>query len=106
MTFDIYAAVRILAVSFAHFLIGGGNAFCSSVSFYSFLYGILFYCARCLVSQMNPMRNNLTNLDLNPGQRVCLVPDLVFFLHGVGFSFGVRLSAHESCDGYGGSLLP
>ena len=28
---------------------------------------------------MNPIKNNLTNLDLNPGQRVCLVPDLVFF---------------------------
>ena len=30
-----------------------------------------------LMSQMNPTNNNMTNLDLNPGQLVRLIPDWV-----------------------------
>ena len=35
------------------------------------------YDTRCLMSQMNPMKKNMMNLDLNPSHLVRPVPDWV-----------------------------
>ena len=50
------------------------------------------------MNQMNPTKKNMENLDLNPGQMVCLVPYWGGVLCGVGFSLGVTIYADNSCD--------
>ena len=51
----------------------------SSRFFNSFLQVIFVQNTRCLVSQMNPTKKNMTNLDLNRGQLVHQVPNWVGF---------------------------
>ena len=75
MTFNFYANVSSLDIIFACFLIVSLNAFYSSVSSYYFGCVIFVYNSHRLMIQMNPMKKNLMNLDLNPGQLVRLVPD-------------------------------
>ena len=53
---------------------------------------------------MNPKNNNLTNLDLNPGQPVRSVPGWGGLLCGIRIPLGVTLYSDESCDGGVGSL--
>ena len=76
MTYGLYAAISILAVSFVHLLIGSWKRLLLQ-SF--FLHVIYVDNNRHLISQMNPTKKNMTNLDLNLGQLVCLVPDCVGF---------------------------
>ena len=56
-----------------------------------------------MMSQANLTKNNMTNLDLNPGHLVCLVHDWVVF-YGTGLNLGVTIYSDESCDGDGVSL--
>ena len=73
MTFDFYADVSILSVSFSRFLIGS----LKQVLLRSFLRIFLVYNNRRLMRQINTMKKNPKNLGLNPGQLVRLVPDWV-----------------------------
>ena len=77
MTFDLYVPVSRLAVRFGHFFIGSLKRILLQNSFYSFLLAVLFYNTCCLMSQINPKNKNMTNLDMNLGQLVCLVLDWV-----------------------------
>ena len=77
MTFDFYVSVSSLAVILKQFLIGSWKRVLPWCFFCFFLYVVLFYNTCCLMSQMNPTKKNLTNLDLNPGQLVQSVPDWV-----------------------------
>ena len=77
MTFDLHTAVSSLAVSFAHFLIGSWKRVLLWCLFSYFLHIVFFHNPRRLMSQMIPMKNNLINLDLNPGHLVRSVPECV-----------------------------
>ena len=72
MTFDLYAAVRSLAVRIVRFLIVSWKRVLLWCFFLLFLYVIFIYNNHCLMIQMNPMNNNMTDLDLNLGQLVHL----------------------------------
>ena len=77
MTFDFYAAVSNSDISFAHFFIGSPKRVLLQCLLLLFFHGVFIYNTRCLMSQMEPEKKNQTNLDLNPGQLLQLVPDWV-----------------------------
>ena len=77
MDFYLHVAISILAVSFAQFFIGSSKLVPLQSLFLYFFARRLFYINNFLIIQINPMNKNLTNLGLNPGHMVRLVPDWV-----------------------------
>ena len=77
MHIDLYAAVSSLAVRFAHFLIGEPKCVLLQRFFCPSLHVVFVYNTCYLMNQMTPKKENLKNLDLNPGQLVRLVLDWV-----------------------------
>ena len=77
MTLDLHESASSLAVSFAHVLIGLSKRVLLRLLFCLFLHVLFVYNTRHLMSQMAVMKKNLTNLGLNPGHMVRLVPNWV-----------------------------
>ena len=77
MTFDLYATGSGITVSFAHFLIGSSKRVLLQRLFLFFLHVVLFYNTGRLMSQMYLTKKTIMDLDLNLGQLVRLVPDLL-----------------------------
>ena len=77
MTTDLYVSVSSLDVIFAHSLIGSLKRVLLWSFFYSFLHIVCIYNTIRLMIQMNTMKKNLMNLDLNMDNLVRSVPDWV-----------------------------
>ena len=74
MTYNLYAVVSSLAVSFAHLLICSLKRVYSGVYSCPFLSAVFIYDTRHMMSQITLTKKNLKNTGLNPGQMVHTVP--------------------------------
>ena len=104
ITFDFYAAVIILAVSFAHFLI------LSKYVLLRLLFLFFFVCRlrlEYLSSDGSDKSDEEESEELGSkfGSADTFGDVFVRLFHGVGLTLGVTLYSDESCDGDGGSLV-
>ena len=92
----MHAAVSILAVIFAHFLIGSQKRVLLRHNFCTVWNVILVYNTLRMMSQMTLTKNmtNLVSIQLYGTYDT----ELRRFLYGLGFPFGVTLSSDESYD--------
>ena len=105
-TFDFYAAVSSLAVSFVHFLKGSLKLF---LLWYLFL--LFFVCFIHLeYSSSNesdePDEDRSDELGSESGSAGVFSTKLGGLLSGIGLPLCVAFSDDDSCDGDGGSLFP